>query len=81
MGVDWDIRAWLLNLLYFYSLPHWTGKSFLSNLSTHSLHLLLLCRVLSLGWFDEEMEVRCLTEGMALCVLAQLPSDFLVSSL
>lgn len=52
-GVDWDIRTWLLNLLYSWISPPGILKPFLSNLSTLSRHLPLLCRVLSLRGFDE----------------------------
>lgn len=78
-GVDWNIRAWLLNLSYFwtYSPLELGNPSYL--ISPHSLHLPLLCWVLSLRMFDEDREVSYYTAAMACCVLAQLLSDFLVS--
>lgn len=69
MEVDWDVRAWLLNLLYFWNhLPAGlVNPSYL--ISLHSLPLLLLCRELSFKGFDEEMEVSYFTGTVALCVL------------
>lgn len=79
MGVDWDMRVWLLNLLYFWIYPPLGlgNPSYL--ISPHSLHLPLLCRALSLRQFEEETEISYFTEVMALRVLGQLLSDFLVS--
>lgn len=81
MEVDWDVRARLLNLLYFWNhLPvGLVNPSYL--ISLHSLPLLLLCGELSFKGFDEEMEVSCFTGTVALCVLGQLLSDLPISSL
>lgn len=79
MGVDWDTRVWLLNLLCFwiYPLLGLGNPSYL--ISPHSLHLPLLCRALTLRRFDEETEVSYFTGAMAPRVLSQRLSDFLVS--
>ena len=81
MVVDWDVIAWLLNLLYFWNHPPvgLVNPSYL--ISPHSLPLPLLCRELSLKGFDEEMEVSYFTGAVAPCVLGQLLSDLPVSSL
>ena len=81
MGVDWDIRTWLLNLLYFWIHPPvgLGNPSYL--ISPHSLPLPLLCRGLSLKRFDEEMEVSYFPWSRGPCVLGQLLTDFPVSPL
>lgn len=79
MGVDWDMRVWLLYLLCFwiYPLLGLGNPSYL--ISPHSLHLPLLCRALSLRPVEEETEVSYFTGAMAPRVLGQLLSDFMVS--